>query len=159
MAPFNSEARYEIKKRSGNKSELDGKEYLPSTLKCGHLNHDKEYEGYNDPNNGMRVTIWQECAYHMIHQPDPSQIGLSHENNMRAVRSNMQDLIEMGYSYDETRELIGEAIGLWLEFLETPEEPSEGSICNEKPRGVETPSVEFVDFKNGEYKFNFVKDE
>ena len=159
MAPFNSEARHEIKKRSGNKSELDGKEYLPSMLKCGHLNHDKESPDYNNPDNGMRVTIWQECAYHMIHQPRPEDIGLSNENNRRAVQCNMQDLIDLGYSYDEVRELVGDAIGLCLEYLGDDMEPSEASICNETEKEAQTPTVKFVGFKNGEYKFDFIKDE
>ena len=127
MAPFNTEARYEIKKRSGKRSELDGKEYLPSLLKCGHLNHDKNSPDYNNPENGLRVTIWQECAYHMINQPKPSKIGLSHENNMRAVQSNMQDIIQLGYTYDEMRELIGEAIEQWMEYLERPVESQKES--------------------------------
>ena len=159
MAPFNSEARHEIKKRSGNKSELDGKEYLPSMLKCGHLNHDKDHPDYNNPDNGMRVTIWQECAYHMIHQPRPEDIGLSNENNRRAVQCNMQDLIDLGYSYDEVRELVGEAIGLWLEYLGDDMEPSGASICNETEKEVQTPAVKFVGFENGEYKFDFIRDE
>ncbi len=119
--PFNGESRREIKQRSGTKSELDGKEYLPSTLKCGHLNHDKESPDYDNPENGMRLTIWQEVAYHMMHQPDPSLIGLSHENNTRAVQANMQELINMGYSYDEARELVGEALGEWEEWKEKKE--------------------------------------
>jgi hypothetical protein len=116
VAPFGSESRHEIKRRSDSCSELDGKEYLPSLLRCGHINHDKKHPDYNNPENGLRVTIWQECAYHMIHQPDPSEIGLSRENNMRAIRCNMQDLIEMGYTYDEVRELIGTALGQWEEW-------------------------------------------
>ncbi len=150
MAPFNSEARYEIKQRSGNKSELDGKEYLPSLLKCGHINHDKESPDYNNPDNGMRVTIWQECAYHMIHQPNPEGIGLSNENNMRAIRSNMQDLLLMGYDHDDLRKLIGEAIGQWEEWKrerliqENIEQAHELNGCGEKNKEyLDAPDVEF----------------
>ncbi len=153
MAPFDSEARYEIKKRSGNKSELNGREYLPSHLKCGHLNHDKDSPDYNNPENGMRLTIWQECAYHMIHQPRPKDIGLSRENNMRAMKANMYEMIvEHGYTYDETRLLIGEAIGEWEEWKERkkyefkddshiPEVKIEGFEKKEKYKGYIPPAL------------------
>jgi hypothetical protein len=114
--PFSNESRYEIKQRSEGRSELDGLEYAPELLKCGHLNHDKKSPEYNDPENGIRVTIWQEVAYHMIHQPRPKDIGLSNENNSRAIKCNTQELIDMGYSYDEVRELVGKAINQWEDW-------------------------------------------
>ena len=159
MAPFNSEARYEIKKRSGNKSELDGKEYLPSLLKCGHLNHDKDHPDYNNPENGMRVTIWQECAYHQMYMFEPEKIGMDDMENKSVIMSYMKRFYRKGFSLEEVREKIGEAIELWLEYLEHPVEPPDPPNLNETPKEVQTPTVKFEGFKNGEYKFNFIKNE
>ncbi len=157
MAPFNSEARYEIKQRSGNRSELDGKEYLHSHLKCGHLNHDKDSPDYNNPENGMRITIWQEAAYHMIHQPKPKEIGLSNENNRRAVQCNIQEMIDTGYTYDEVRKLVGEAIGQWEEWKkeklirENIEQAHKMNGSGEKHKElIKQPQAPYVEFENME---------
>jgi len=143
--PFCDSAKYEIKERSGNRSELDGKEYSLEVLKCGHLDHNKKSPNYNNPENGMRLTVWQECAYHMIHQPRPQEIGLSNENNKRAVQANLSEMIlKHGYEYSEAVKLIGEAIGQWEEWgKERPYKFKDDSYIPNN-----SPKVEFVGFED-----------
>lgn len=117
VSAFNNESRLEIKKRSNGRSELDSKKY--DCLMCGHLNHDKKNPAYNSIENGMRLSRAQELAYHMMHTPNPEVIGMSRENNNRAIQSGIGTMIrEYGKTYEEVRLEVGEALMLWERYLE-----------------------------------------
>jgi hypothetical protein len=113
MAPFNPDAKFEIKERSGGKSELSGRDDL--TLVCSHLDHDKKSPHYNDPENGVRTLITEELAYHMWHRYEPIQIGLSQRNNDRTINSITMKLLKSGMSQERLRDEVGQAIELWGE--------------------------------------------
>ena len=156
MAPFNDYARSEIKERSNGRSELSGEKAGPEgSLICGHLDHTRD-KNYNNPENGLRITKFEECAYHQIHIHDPSKIGMDDLQNKSVVMSYMKGFFRKGFSLEEVREKIGEAIDLWLEYLEPRVESSEAFVCDETPEEVETPSVEFVGLSEGEYQFVFI---
>lgn len=82
---FCNGAKFEIKERSEGRSELSGIEDEP--LVCAHLNHDKRCPGYDDPKNGIRVTEVEEYVYHRWHRFEPCNIGLTTEQNDRAIES------------------------------------------------------------------------
>ena len=57
--------------------------------------------------------------------------------------SYMKRFYKKGFALEEVREKIGEAIELWLEYLEHPVESQKASNLNETPQEVQTPRVEF----------------
>lgn len=159
MAPFNDYAKGEIKERSGGVSELSGQERgEEGMLICGHLDHTRN-ENYNNPENGLRVTKFEECAYHQMHMFEPEKIGMDDMENRSVIMGHMGRFYKKGFSLEEVREKIGDAIELWLEYLERPVESYKASNFNKTPKGVQTPRVEFeclgkYVFKNDSYTPN-----
>ena len=149
MAPFNDHIKGEIKERSNGVSELSGKEPgEEGMLICAHLDHTRN-ENYNNAENGLRVTKFEECAYHQMHMFEPEKIGMDDMENKSVIMSYMKRFYRKGFSLEEVREKIGEAIELWLEYLEHPVEPPDPPNLNEIPKEVQTPTVKFEGVKNG----------
>ena len=115
MTPFDSDIRPEIKERSNGKSELSGIENEP--LMCAHLNHDKKSPDYCNPENGLRVTKFEECAYHQMHLTCPDKIGMEDSQNRSVVASYMRQFFNKEFSLEQVREKVGDAIELWEKFL------------------------------------------
>jgi hypothetical protein len=138
MTPFNDYAKTEIKERSNGVSELSGQEAgKEGMLICGHLDHTRN-ESYNNPEYGLRVTRFEECAYHQMHIFHPEKIGMKDLENRSTVMNYISGFHKKGFSLDEIREKIGEAIELWEEFLENKPYVYKNESYN--PKG-ETPKV------------------
>ena len=133
---FSKNIRLEIKRRSKNRSELSG--LVNGSLVCGHLNHDKRSPEYNSPNNGLRVTVFEELGYHLMHTRNPESIGLSRKVNDSVVRGHIGKLLE-DYTMDEIRNNTGEAIEVWEGYLKLD------NWGNEKEENSQ-PVVEFQGF-------------
>ena len=146
---FSTETRLEIKDRSEGRSELSGKEpEKGEQLVCAHLNHDKDHPDYDKPEMGLRVTKEEEMAYHQMHLFCPEKIGMDEMQNKSVVASYMAQFCRQGMPLEEVREKVGEAIGLWLGYLEGSEGGPEASNPNETPREAQTPTVEIKGLKN-----------
>lgn len=71
---FSWKTRQEIKERAGYTSEISGRDDLP--LECSHFNHSRDYEYYDDPTNGIYVTIYEHLAIHQEAGRHRTQYGL-----------------------------------------------------------------------------------
>lgn len=118
MVPFNTEVRAEIKERSNGVSELSGRQAgEEGPLVCAHLNHTRD-DHYHNPELGLRVTRFEEAAYHQMHTTCPEKIGMKDIQNKSVVMSYMKRFLNSDFSLEEVRQRMGEAIELWEEFLE-----------------------------------------
>lgn len=115
MAPFNPESKYEIKERNNGKSELSGIENEP--MVCCHLNHNRKNPMYNDPENGLRVTMIEEYAYHARARFKPKLIGMSQEHNDSVIKSyeKMLPKVYPHLTEEQYRDKICLAYDAWFE--------------------------------------------
>ena len=67
--------------------------------------------------------------------------------NRSVIMGHMGRFYKKGFSLEEIREKIGEAIELWLEFMEGYVRPPEAPRLNETVRKVEAPYVDFEGFE------------
>jgi hypothetical protein len=152
VGAFNDYARTEIKERSKGRSELSGeKAGEEGSLLCGHLDHTRN-ENYNNPEFGLRITKFEECAYHQMHIFNPGKIGMDELENKSVVTSYMGRFFKKGFTLEEVKDKIGEAIDRWEKFLEARESSSEAPRINETPTEAQTPRVEFEGLGNYIFK-------
>jgi hypothetical protein len=88
---FSKKTRREIWERAGGVSELSGE---GGRVECAHYNHDRSGPAYDDPNNGLLVTIYEHLHSDEVgHVPqrqyypqDPLPNGLKPEWNEWAIK-------------------------------------------------------------------------
>lgn len=83
---FSPRSREEIKNRAGGKSELSGLSPQDGhIMHAAHLNHDKNRPDYDDPRNGMYLTVTEHYEQHVNAIGRAREIGLSEKANQWAV--------------------------------------------------------------------------
>lgn len=87
---FNRKARYEIRVRAGNRSDVSGRE---DHLNCAHFDHTKDTAWYNRASNGCLLTIDEHLVDHLARV---GTNGLSISANMMAV-SALSRKVEEAY--------------------------------------------------------------
>lgn len=91
LLAFSRGARREVRIRAGYKSEISGRDDMP--LDASHIIHARRYPKYNDPTNGVLMTIEEHLWYHEAFEAFPRLVGLSYQNNQKAVNS-LRDRLE-----------------------------------------------------------------
>lgn len=113
MAPFSGDGLLEIKVRSKGRSELSGRTDRP--LHCMHFDHTRG-EKYNKPESGIRVTVIEHLAYHIMYQDNAGEIGLKECQNDFAIdmlnRESVTFMDKIG-KLDELEGEISEAMLMW----------------------------------------------
>ena len=97
---FSLRARDLIRKRAGYKSEISGSKDF---LECGHKNHSRKYPGYDNPDNGVLMTIWEHLQDHTNRANDPN-LGLNKEQNDWAIarlKERIKIIEDTGHHQDE----------------------------------------------------------
>lgn len=92
LTGFSMETRNKIRDRARAKlgylgSEKSGRRDEP--LQCSHINHSKDFEGYDTPENGVLLTISEHLQEHI---KTAGKNGLSKENNDHAIASLRQQI-------------------------------------------------------------------
>lgn len=117
MSPFTGDGLREIKVRSKGRSELSGRTDRP--LHCSHFNHTKGTT-YNEPERGLRVTIIEHLAYHLLYRDRASEIGLKSCQNEFAIdmlnRGSLEFLEKIGHLevFDDE---LADSILMWEQIL------------------------------------------
>lgn len=81
---FSFDVREKIRKRAGHKSELSGTPDEVERCECAHIDHNRENPDYNNPENGIYMTVTEHLIDHLTRA---GANGLSEEHNNMAIRS------------------------------------------------------------------------
>lgn len=96
---FGKKTRDEVIERAGGASELTGRTDRP--LHASHINHNRESEDYNNPDNGILLTDVEHLAYHINHVGHARDIGLGENQNNWAVNILTGNVLARGVSSEE----------------------------------------------------------
>lgn len=92
---FSGFARHVIAERANGVSELGGfSEWPHMPLERAHINHDYDSPRYNDPGNGLMVTIIEHYAQHEMYSAEPVRIGITKEANDWATAQLLERCVE-----------------------------------------------------------------
>jgi len=84
---FSKKSAREIGKRAGWKSEISGKSFWDGwVLHMAHKNHDKSSPLYDDPSQGVCVTVEEHLEMHEEAVGNEEAIGLCVQANNYAIR-------------------------------------------------------------------------
>lgn len=70
---FSWATRQIIKQRAGGVSELSGTNGVP--MHCSHIDHRRDIPNYDDPENGLYVTIYEHLEQHLEAAKQPTRNG------------------------------------------------------------------------------------
>lgn len=83
---FSKEVRIEIRKRDDNEPVSVVAGYDFGSVECAHYNHDRNFEGYNSPDNGEVQNRPQHYINHMVAAHEGIDNGLDYNGNVRAAQ-------------------------------------------------------------------------
>ncbi|BCX13733.1 MAG: hypothetical protein KatS3mg085_265 [Candidatus Dojkabacteria bacterium] len=113
---FSKASRKAIWERAKGVSELSGER--TRRMECAHLDHDQTKNYYDDPNNGLLVTIFEHHAHHLFFEGRAFLIGLSEEANEVAIQKTWDRIFEFekNISEEEAEMKVQEAIIRWANY-------------------------------------------
>lgn len=83
---FSRRSREEIRTRAGGVSEWSGDGvHNGHTMHCAHLNHDRTRPDYDNPQNGVYLTVTEHYEQHKGAIGRARELGLTEEGNNWAV--------------------------------------------------------------------------
>lgn len=86
LSAFSPSSREVIKNRAGGKSELSGLGTEDGhIMHAAHLNHDKTNPNYDDPRNGVYLTVTEHYQQHLDARGKAREIGLNEHANEWAI--------------------------------------------------------------------------
>lgn len=97
---FSDGVRRYMKMKSDGCCDGCGKRVGVHNLTASHLNHRKDLEKYNHPQNGRLFCDRCECEYHLAHVYVPAKIGMTKTKNIQTVYGQLCEL-----SRDDAEEL------------------------------------------------------
>jgi hypothetical protein len=120
---FSINSKQKIWDRANSHSELSGENTV--RMECNHMTHDKASPLYDDPRNGMLVTIAEHYSFHLMFRGRAGEIGLSENHNEYAIRECRyrleQDGKDKGYFF-QIPEIVELATQRWNYFLNSQHE-------------------------------------
>lgn len=115
---FSRKSRQAIWERAGGVSELSGQR--TNRMECAHLNHfkDKNLTWYDNPENGLLVTLFEHAAHHRMFMLNPRAIGLTYKANKSAYYSILERIYKLENFEDEEdiEKKIQEGMRMWREY-------------------------------------------
>lgn len=87
---FSRKIRLKIRKRASGVSEISGRGDLP--LHAAHLDHNRKKRKYNEPVNGVYLTIVEHLKDHIFRE---GQNGLSIADNQAAIASLTKQVVNL----------------------------------------------------------------